>query len=301
MNYWYAENFEKESKNENISDLLMNGYTVVKNSLDTACIDKFLSDYEKVKFETLSKYANQLDREDCLNGMYRRLTNLHLKIESALELFSKNSALEVTDYFFGESTTLYTSLFFERGSAQECHRDTPYFWTYPGYGYFGVWLALEDINPNSGPLMVIPKSHKIIDTDLFRKSIGDLERADKGLLNPQSEFLWLRYQSEIQKKCNEGMLRAENITINKGDTIIWHPQLMHGGSKILDDSLSRKSFVMHVTPRGMNVFGQEKYFDPSVELQDFSRDLSIKYIKNNDRLIRQTGLWSIAHKIFLNI
>jgi len=301
MKYWYAENFEKLSNNENISDLLMNGYTVVKNSLDTIYIDNFSEDYDRLKFETLSKYASKLDREDCLNGMYRRLTNLHLKIESALQLFSKNSALKITDYFFGEPTTLYTSLFFERGSAQECHRDTPYFWTYPGYGYFGIWLALEDINLNSGPLMVIPKSHKIIDSDFFRKSIGDLERDEKGVINPQSAFLWSRYQSEIQKKCDEGGLAAKNITVKKGDSIIWHPQLMHGGSRILDDSLSRKSFVMHVTPKNMNVFAQDKYFDPSTDLKFLSKDSSINYIKSNDRLIRQTGVWSIAHKIFLNV
>jgi len=161
--------------------------------------------------------------------------------------------------------------------------------------------ALEDINPNSGPLMVIPKSHKIIDSDSFRKSIGDLERADKGMLNPQSEFLWSTYQSEIQKKCDEGMLIAQNISIKKGDTIIWHPQLMHGGSRILDNSLSRKSFVMHVTPKCMNVFAQDRYFDPSADLKGPSRDPTIKYIINNERLIRQVGVWSIAHKIFLNV
>ena len=120
--------------------------------------------------------------------MYRRIVNLHSKLSSAKPLFSSNTALATTDYFFDESTTLYTSLFFERGSGQDCHRDTPYFWTNPGYGYFGVWLALEDVKPDAGPLIVVPKSHKIIDTDLFRNEIGNMERLESGQLNPLSRF-----------------------------------------------------------------------------------------------------------------
>ena len=301
MNYWFAEEFQDKSNNINISEILENGYTIVKNSVDIVLINEFLGDYEMLKKNTLDNYSHELDSEDYCNGMYRRIVNLHSKLSSARPLFSSNTALTITDYFFGESTSLYTSLFYERGSGQDCHRDTPYFWTNPGYGYFGVWLALEDVEPDAGPLVVIPKNHKIIDTELFRNEIGNMERLENGQLNPLSALLWQEYQSKVMEKCKAGCLKAKEVIINKGDTIIWHPQLMHGGAKIRNNNLSRKSFVMHVTPKYMNVFAQDKYFDASFDSENISRDTSLDYSKHHDRLFRETGVWAIAQKIFLPV
>ena len=49
MNYWFAEEFEHKSINVNISEILENGYTIVKNSVDIVLINEFLSDYEMLK------------------------------------------------------------------------------------------------------------------------------------------------------------------------------------------------------------------------------------------------------------
>ena len=95
--YWYAEKFDTKQSNPHISNLLINGYTIVKNSLDPVLIDNFLLDYEKLKNLTLSQYNNKLDQEDLYNCMYRRLINIHLKLETALPLFTHNSSLEITD------------------------------------------------------------------------------------------------------------------------------------------------------------------------------------------------------------
>ena len=36
----------------------------------------------------------------------------------------------------------------------------------------------------------------------------------------------------------------------KGDALFWHGMLIHGGSPVVDDSLSRRSMVIHMLPPG---------------------------------------------------
>ncbi len=85
---------------------------------------------------------------------------------SLLKLFTENkAALEFQDLLYQQETVLYTSLFYERGSAQDLHRDTPYFSTRPEYRYFGMWVALEDVDAQNGPLMVAPGGHLLDELD----------------------------------------------------------------------------------------------------------------------------------------
>jgi ectoine hydroxylase-related dioxygenase (phytanoyl-CoA dioxygenase family) len=256
--------------------------------------------YEEFKKSTLNNYKDQLvEGEDIVEGKFRRMVNFHLIHKELQDIFALNDALEVTDYFFGEPTTLYTSLYFEVGSAQAFHRDTPYFWTNPGYRYFGVWCALEDVDENNGALKIIPGSHKIIDDDDFRNEIGLMDLDENKRPKANSSLLWDLYQSKVYEKCKSKGLQEITVRVNKGDTIIWHPQLMHGGVKLGDSKLSRNSFVMHVTPRNYNVYAQDKYFDTSAFCE--SKNPSVRYITaSKGREFRHDGVWAIAQKIFIN-
>lgn len=305
MNSWYYGLSPKIDMQISLSqaakDILDNGYAVIKNSVPLELIDTFLKDYDGLKVSVLDKHKHELDSEDCIEGMYRRLVNLHLKVPSLRPLFTKNQALVTTDFFFKEETTLYTSLYYEIGSAQDLHRDTPYFWTNPGYGYFGVWLALEDAGPENGALEVIPGSHRILDEFDFRDGIGLIEKGSSGSINPQSSNLWDTYQRKVYEKCIAAGLKKEVASVRKGDTVIWHPQLMHGGSKNADRYKSRNSFVMHVTPKNSIVYSQDKYFDPALDEEIASRSPEIKYLSEDGRHLRNDNLWAIAQKIFLPI
>jgi phytanoyl-CoA hydroxylase len=205
----------------------------------------------------------------------------------------------VHDQLFGEPATLYTSLYFEVGSAQDFHRDTPYFWTNPGYTYFGVWLALEDTDDRNGALTAIKGSHLQPDTDSSRVEIGKLDLDENGHPKAHSGVLWSNYQKRVRDACLNAGLTSSELHVRKGDVIIWHPQLMHGGAGIIDARRSRNSFVMHVTPQYQIVYAQDKYFDPDAELP--SLDSSIKYRHASaGRMVRDQPHWAIAQKIMLS-
>ncbi|MBG6290920.1 phytanoyl-CoA dioxygenase family protein [Pseudomonas nitroreducens] len=298
---WYSGYGEEKFVLDGISSIIQNGYCVIPGSVCEELVDAATNAYERLKQSEIVPKTSQLtEGEDYVDGKFRRMVNMHLRLPEFSDLFSSNKALSVVDRLFDEPATLYTSLFFEIGSAQNCHRDTPYFWTNPGYSYFGVWLALEDVNEDNGALVVIPGSHKVMDDPKFLEEVGKIDCDADGVPKAHSPMLWNTYQSAVHKRCMELGLKETPISVKKGDTIIWHPQLMHGGYKIANTTRSRKSFVMHVTPKHMNVFVQDKFFSPSTYAQLPPKNPELSYITNrNGREVRNDGLWAICQKIYL--
>jgi ectoine hydroxylase-related dioxygenase (phytanoyl-CoA dioxygenase family) len=187
--------------------------------------------------------------------------NLHLVFKPMLKLFTDNpTSLGVQDAFFGKPTSIYTSLFFERGTGQPIHRDTPVFSTKPEYQYLGVWVALEEANDQNGRLMVIRGGHLVPELDREKMALERFKTLDE--VPKQDVDLWNIYQGKVLEDCLAKGLKVEEIQANPGDVIIWHPQLPHGGSKIKDMSRSRESFVMHTTPVGVPVYHQDVFFNP---------------------------------------
>jgi hypothetical protein len=56
-----------------------------------------------------------------------------------------------------------------------------------------------------------------------------------------------------------GLVLARS-SVKKGDTVIWHPLLPHGGSPVDDPTLSRASIVFHVHPEDTPMYGLDVFF-----------------------------------------
>jgi ectoine hydroxylase-related dioxygenase (phytanoyl-CoA dioxygenase family) len=195
------------------------------------------------------------------DGHYPRIINLHLAFPELLKLYTENTiALAVQDSFFGSESSIYTTLYYERGSAQPIHRDTPYFCTRPEQKFLGVWTALEDANSKNGCLEVIRKGHLIPEFDRAEIALEHYNSVDD--IPSNSQLLWDSYQEKLIRETKCLGLKVEKVELKAGETIIWHPQLPHGGSMIEDISLSRHSLVMHVTPVGIPVYHQDVFFNP---------------------------------------
>ena len=291
---WYADPF----LNSAVNSLCNDGFVVIRDSLSTEVLDQALSAYEKAKVEVLSKFTPRLNNEAYEAGKFRRLVNLHSAVPELAGLFAFNKALPVLQVLFQQEPTLYTSLFFEIGSGQALHRDTPYFWTTPGLNYFGVWVALEDIDPSNGPLIAVPQSHLLPDTIERRASIGQRERERAGSIAADSPSVWSNYQAAVFEQSKEAGLEPIEFHVKRGDTIIWHPQTLHGGAKVLDTTRSRKSVAMHVTPAHTRVVHQDYFFDPSREFDGID---ACDYWVLNSAQIRQHMTVSLAHQIDIDI
>ena len=265
--YTHWEKYGKNEKRilsfkEEFSSFENDGYIVIREGISTHIVDSALKKIENFKQDNLEMWNRNTDS----NGFVRRVTNLHLLDEAIQNLFSENLAARFCDYAFEESTCTYTSLFFEAGSEQPIHRDTPYFHTKPVNKFFGFWVALEDVTLFNGPLKLIPTGHKSSEQNL--EEIGKMHFSNLEDIDPNSKELWDEYQKAMHNQCIAENLKEIQIEIKKGDTLVWHPMLPHGGSAIKNPKLTRRSIVFHVTPLNTPVYQQDAFFNPNKELND---------------------------------
>lgn len=112
-----------------------------------------------------------------------------------------------------------------------------------GTHYAAVWIALEDVDPASGPFEYVPGSHKW--PAIQMKQLFD--RIPKEL---HSDPAWPRItQSVVAKACEEEIARRDvhpiRFLAKAGDVLVWHPCLMHRGTVPTDQNKRRKAFIAH--------------------------------------------------------
>lgn len=246
--------------------------------------------FEAFKNQNIKALAPAMDE----NGYLRRLVNLHVAVPELQRLFSENPALPLLDNLFGEAV-LYTSLYFEAGSSQDIHRDTPYFWTSPGYAYVGVWVALEDVHELNGPLTVIKGGHALPELNL--KAIREKFFSADEATDPFSPQLWDEYQAQVQQSCLNANLKKQDLHVSKGSTIVWHAQLPHGGAPILQKDLTRNSLVMHSIPLDFAVYHQDKFFGE----EPLQSKYNYKYIFCGGRRCISYDSISVAHATTISL
>ena len=132
----------------------------------------------------------------------------------------------------------FQTLNFCRGSQQPLHSDNYHFASRHKNGMCGVWVALEDINASNGPLKVVSGSHK--EPCLFPEDIG-VEPGTKE--QPYKNYKY--YEEFIESRFNGSKWQIEELCLKKGQAVIWHSNLVHGGAPILDKAASRLSQVTH--------------------------------------------------------
>ena len=139
------------------------------------------------------------------------------------------------------------SLGFLRGSEDAVHQDTSYVPYTCATSFAASWIALEDVTEGGGELFYYPGSHRLPDFyyDKHYKSIHEASRINQS--NDMSEQIaekicWL------ERNAVEYGLKREIFRPGRGDVLIWHADLVHGGGPV-SPSLTRKSIVTHYCPR----------------------------------------------------
>ena len=205
-----------------------------------------------------------------------------------MSLVTNKYVNQIIKGLFNTEQVIYSSLFFREGTAQHFHRDTPHFYTNPIDMYYGVWYSLEDIDVNAGPLKYYIGSHKlenIIGHEVFNDVYKHVENKDN--INIGSDYTCImEYNKYIEDLSIHNNLTCVDETnyinkINKGDIIIWHPKLLHGGSNIIDEQLTRYSMVTHNVPINTQVFNAKHFFTKEPTPDYLKNEFVHKYINYN--------------------
>lgn len=145
---------------------------------------------------------------------------------------------EVLSVLLGGNPLLFGSMNFIMGSEMGSHSDSIHMTTYPLGGIIAVWIALEDMTEDNGPLHYYPGSHKF---PYYLNSDYDNEGNFFLIGNKSYEA----YETMLNKKIKEHNIPKSVFLAKKGDLMIWHANLIHGGEPHLDKSKTRKSMVFH--------------------------------------------------------
>jgi Phytanoyl-CoA dioxygenase (PhyH) len=164
------------------------------------------------------------------------------------------TVLKILEKVYGRPAFAFQTLNFPVGSQQPPHSDSTHFSSSPEGFMCGVWLALEDIDADNGPLIYYPGSHRWPFYANEHLGVNGWHQPKRGAHAGEYQKLWNELIALRQAK-------PERFTAKKGQAIIWHARLMHGGDKQNDPARSRFSQVTHYYFRGCAYY-TPLYSDP---------------------------------------
>jgi len=154
------------------------------------------------------------------------------------------AVLAVLADLYGHPAKPFQTLNFVVGTEQAAHADTVHFNSDPAGRMCGVWVALEDIHPDAGPVFALPGTH------LW----PELGPADWGA--PPGTDHYDRYEAHVAALVAEAGLEPEPALLTKGQALFWSGNLLHGGLPRLDPDRTRHSQVTHY------YFAADRYWTP---------------------------------------
>jgi ectoine hydroxylase-related dioxygenase (phytanoyl-CoA dioxygenase family) len=149
---------------------------------------------------------------------------------------------------YGRDPFPFQTLNFQCGSQQALHADTVHFHSKPERFMCGVWIALEDVAPGSGPLIYHPGSHRL---PVMTMRDAGVNRPDPGY-----EDYGRAYVPRFAERVAASGLPEARALLKKGWALVWAANLAHGGAPIETEGSTRRSLVVH------NYFEDCVYYTP---------------------------------------
>lgn len=149
----------------------------------------------------------------------------------------------ILENLIGEPMGLHLNLTGWRSTQRNWHQDGYLNPDHVADWYAAVWIALDDIDPDSGPFQYVPGSHRwpLVRQDRMLAALTEAEAA-----SPQ----WPRHSERILTPIFEQRLADERIepaefVAKRGDVLIWHARLLHRGSTPRNPDLERRACIAH--------------------------------------------------------
>jgi hypothetical protein len=173
----------------------------------------------------------------------KRVVEAHAVLPEVRDALASPAIVEFLAAIFDEPPVLTQSLIFQTGSEQPHHQDTAFVVFDEPLKMAASWIALEDIHEGSGELQYIVESHRMAD---YVFSNGRKDSHGAGVEEVPAFLAKLLSESKKQG------LTEKTFLARKGDGLIWHADLAHGGSPVLDSNATRKSLVGHFCPTSVS-------------------------------------------------
>ncbi|WP_174274985.1 phytanoyl-CoA dioxygenase family protein [Sphingomonas bacterium] len=244
-----AGNFEASIAADKAAFWARNGYLILEGAISPEACDRLNRKIDRVWIDrrvsaprvSIDVYLERADGAripmSAAPGEARalpyKLNDMFLVDDDARALALHDDVVAALRWVLKSEPTVIGSLNFERGSTQKFHTDTLYMPGKTAGGMTAAWFALEDVTAEAGPLKYYPGSHQI---PLFRFSSGRPSQINEQVTH---------YDAYMTRQVKDRGLEWRHFLPKKGDVLIWHERLYHGGAAIEDIAQTRKSLVVH--------------------------------------------------------
>ncbi len=212
-----------------------NGYLILRNFYTPEQVDRANEEVE----------ALLNSRKTDFNYTGRKLMDAHrFSLLLEREFFKNPRLLDVLAFIMGRKIVPFQTINFIEGSEQRAHSDSIHMTTEPPGHLIAAWTALEDCHEGNGPLFYYPGSHRLPYITCQDYDSGNTALA---LGNHSNR----RYEDKIGEVVSQHDFKKEKFLARKGDVLIWHANLLHGGSPIEQKGATRKSMVAHYFCEGV--------------------------------------------------
>ena len=205
--------------------------------------------------------------------------------------------LALLEELYGCKPLPFQTLNFRVGTEQRPHSDALVFNSMPSGYMCGIWVALEDIDLDNGPLVYYPGSHQLPEVTI--------EHINKAV-PPAADFyttedLYSRYEQLVDLRIARFELRPEYGVIEKGKALLWSANLLHGGALHYDKSRTRYSQVTHYFFEGCRYYtpihsrGNEVYWRYPTWITDDDTQASSQPTPGN--VLHRTTAYEGCHDI----
>ncbi|WP_170110594.1 phytanoyl-CoA dioxygenase family protein [Flavilitoribacter nigricans] len=219
---------------EELKRFVRDGYMILKNFFSIENVDR------------LNEEIDQLlqDRSIDFNYTGRKVME-SFRVSPMADAFFRNRQLnKLLSFTMGAPVIPFQTINFIRGSEQRAHSDSIHMTTEPQGYLIAAWIALEDIGPDQGPLEFYPGSHRLPFVSTQQYASGNTNWTIGSESNK-------RYEDKIAQIVAENDLQPKTFLAQKGDILIWHANLIHGGQAITREGATRKSMVAHYFCEGV--------------------------------------------------
>jgi hypothetical protein len=240
------------------------------NAFGYAVIDfpdaDILARIERIKTRLAPHYSIDLDSADSIKAQGNQRVQDAWQFDEDVKAIATNaSMLDLLSRLYGRRAFPFQTLNFPVGTQQHVHSDSIHFSSQPERFMCGVWLAMEDIHPDAGPLSYCPGSHHwpiLSNTMMGTPRYGDHSR----LAQDPYDAVW-------DAMIAASGMRTETFAARKGQALIWAANLLHGGSYQKDPTRTRWSQVTHY------YFADCVYYTPAFSEEPLGR-LDLRTVTN---------------------
>lgn len=236
-----------------LTKFISDGYMILKGAISSDLCDSLNTDIDRIweappdsaRVETSVAGKTIFDHPKMsYRDGFSKLLDVFAFCGNALDVIASTSLSSILELIFEEQAVAFQSLSFWNGSQQNIHKDTAYVKVLGNpLALAAAWIALEDVDEGTGELEFDLGSHRL--PDFIFEGGKWMHSADE-----HPSFLAALKEDAAREK----LARVKFLPTKKGDVLIWHADLGHGGSKISTLNRTRKSLVVHFCPKSLSPY-----------------------------------------------